>query len=156
MNHHMLAAKKGEEMRDAPAIRVEKRNGVQFDGSAFDVESQANVHRVKIYISVREHYTLGIGAGSAGVEKLGKSVFINSGDIGAVWLSFAKKVFVTTRRQPGRFWRAFEQADHFYRRNVVAKRLHQAEQLLFNEKNFCPGMVQDGIQFIRLYPEVEW
>src|SRR5260221_6384377 len=130
MNHHMLAAKKGEEMRDTPAIRVEKRNGVQFDGAAFDVESQANVHRVKIYISVREHYTFGIRAGSAGIEKLGKGVFIDSGDIGAIWLSFAKKVLITTRRQPGCFWRAFEQADHFYRRNDVARRLHQSEQLL--------------------------
>src|SRR5258708_13134225 len=136
MNHHMLAEKQREEIRDTPAIRVEKRNGVQFDGSAFDVESQANVHRVKIYISVREHYTLGIGAGSAGVEKLGKSVFINSGDIGAVWLSFAKKVFVTTRRQPGRSWRAFEQADHFYQRNVVPKRLHPPNHPLFH-KNHC-------------------
>jgi len=47
-NHHMLAAKQGEEMRDTPAIRVEKRNGVQFDSAAFDVESQTNVPRVEI------------------------------------------------------------------------------------------------------------
>jgi len=51
-------------MRDNPAIRVEKRNGVRSTAPLFDVESQTKLHRVEINISVSEHYALGIGAGS--------------------------------------------------------------------------------------------
>jgi hypothetical protein len=71
LNHHVLAAKQGQEMRHTPAIRVEERDGMQFHGPAFDVESEANVHRVEIHISVSQHHALGIGARSTGIEKLG-------------------------------------------------------------------------------------
>ena len=72
LDHDVLSAEQGEEMRDAPAVGVEKRNGVQFDGPIFDVESQTDVLRMQINVSVRQHYTLGIGARAAGVEKLGQ------------------------------------------------------------------------------------
>src|SRR2546426_6611320 len=64
-------------MCDTPAIRVEEWNGVQLDGAVFDVESQTNVLRMKVNISVREHYALGIGARAAGIEKLGQRVFVD-------------------------------------------------------------------------------
>ena len=73
LDHHVAAAEQREEMRDAPAIGVEKRNGVKLDGASFDLQSHADVQRVEIDVAVGEHYALGIGAGAAGVEKFGRA-----------------------------------------------------------------------------------
>ena len=68
-------------MSDAPAIRVKERNGVEFNGAIFRVETEADVLCVKINISVREHHAFGISARAAGVEKLGKRIFVDGSDV---------------------------------------------------------------------------
>ena len=77
LDHYVTAAEQCEEMRDAPAVGVEKRDGVKLDGGFFDLQSQADVQCVKIDVAVGEHYTFGIGAGAAGVEKFGEGCFVN-------------------------------------------------------------------------------
>jgi len=82
-------------MCDTPAIRVEEWNGVQLDGAVFDVKSQTNVLRMKVNISVREHYTFGIGARAAGIEKLGQRVFVDGSDVGAMRGGPPGEIFVS-------------------------------------------------------------
>src|SRR6267378_3856709 len=92
-------------MCDTPAIRVEEWNGVQLDGAVFDVESQTNVLRMKVNISVREHYTLGIGARAAGIEKLGQRVFVDASDVGAMRCGCVEKAMALLERpQVGRMF----------------------------------------------------
>ena len=71
-------------MRDTPTICVKERNGVQLDGSIVDLETQADVQRVEIDISVRQHHTFWIRAGAAGIEKLGQGIFVDGSDVGAI------------------------------------------------------------------------
>src|SRR5271156_1419196 len=88
-------------MRDAPAIGVEKRNGVQLDGASFDLQSQADVHRVQVHVAVGKHHAFGIGAGAAGVEKLGQGIFINGGDVGETGRGGGQELIVCLRGEPG-------------------------------------------------------
>ena len=134
-------------MRDAPAIRVEEWNGVQLDGAVLDVKSQTDVLRMKINISVREHYTLGIGARAAGIEKLGQRVFVDGGDVGAMRGGCLEKIFVVAWRKPWRFWSALKLAECSYFRNILAKRLDQAEKLFLSEEDCRPGIIQNVAQF---------
>src|ERR1700730_154116 len=134
-------------MCDTPAIRVEQWNGVQLDGAVFDVKSETNVLRMKVNISVCEHYTLGIGARAAGIEKLGQRVFVDGSDVDAMRGSRLEKIFVVAWRKPGRFWRALKLAECFYFRNILAKRLDQAEKLFLNEEDCRPGIIQNVAQF---------
>src|SRR6267143_7104011 len=108
-------------MCDTPAIRVEEWNGVQLDGAVLDVKSQADVQRMEVNISVREHYTLGVGARAAGIEKLGQGVFVDGSDVSAVRRGLLQQTFVATWRKPRRFWRALKLAECFYFRNILAK-----------------------------------
>src|SRR5580704_6464200 len=134
-------------MCDSPAIRVEEWNGVQLDRAVFDLESQAYVLRMEVNISVREHYTLGIGTRAAGIEKLGQRVFIDGSDVGAMRGGRPEKVFVVAWREPWRFWSALKLAECFYFRNVLAKRLDQPEKLFLNEEDCRPGIIQNIAQF---------
>src|ERR1700676_3050805 len=88
-------------MRDTPAIGVEERYGVQLDGASFDLQSQADVHRVQVHVAVSEHYAFGIGAGAAGVEKLGQGIFINGGDVREIRRGGGQKLVVILRGEPG-------------------------------------------------------
>src|ERR1700720_2507238 len=101
-------------MGDTPAVRVEEWNGVQLDGAVFDVESQTHVLRMEVNISVREHYTFGVGARAAGIEKFGQRVFVDGSDIGAMRGGRPDKIFVVARREPWRFRTAFKLAECFY------------------------------------------
>src|ERR1700675_1720758 len=134
-------------MCDTPAIRVEEWNGVQLDGAVFDLKSQTDVLRMEVNISVREHYTLGIGTRAAGIEKLGQRVFIDRSDVGAMRDGRLEQIFVVARRKPWRFWSALKLAECFYPRNILAKRLDQAEKLLLNEEDCRPGIIQNVTQF---------
>src|ERR1700731_1302138 len=120
-------------MRDAPAIRVEEWNGVQLDGAVLDVKSQTDVLRMKINISVREHYALGIGARAAGIEKLGQGVFVDGGDVGAIRHGRLKQSFVIAWRKPSSFWSAIQLAKCLDVRNIRAERFDQPEKLLLDE-----------------------
>src|SRR5229473_6369347 len=142
-------------MCDTPAIRVEEWNGVQLDGAVFDVKSQTNVLRMKVNISVREHYTLGIGARAAGIEKLGQRVFVDGSDVGAMRGGRLEKIFVVAWRKPWRFWSALKLAECSYFRNILAKRLDQAEKLFLNKEDCRPGIIQNVAQFARCEPDVE-
>src|SRR4029077_9319387 len=128
-----------EEMRDTPAIRVEEWNGVQFDGAVFDFESQVDGQRMEVNTSVREHYTLGVGARTTGIENLGQRVFVDGSDVGAMRGGRPEKIFVVEWRKPWRFWRALKLAEFFYFRNILAKRLDQAEKLFLNKEDCRPG-----------------
>ena len=130
-----------------PAIRVEEWNGVQLDGAVFDVKSQTNVLRMKVNISVREHYTLGIGARAAGIEKLGQRVFVDGSDVGAMRGGRLEKIFVVAWRKPWRFWSTLKLAECSYFRNILAKRLDQAEKLFLNKEDCRPGIIQNVAQF---------
>src|SRR5258707_14911745 len=129
-------------MCDTPAIRVEEWNGVQLDGAVFDVKSQADVLRMQVNISVREHYTLGIGTRAAGIEKLGQRVFVDGSDIGAMRGGSLEKIFVVAWRKPWRLRSALKLAECFYFTNILAKRLDQAEKRLLNEEDCRPGNIQ--------------
>src|SRR6266853_6714073 len=128
-------------MCHTPAIRVEKWNGVQFNGSVFDVESQADVLRMEVNVSVREHYTLGIGTRAAGIEKLGQRVFVDGSDVGAMRGGSLEKIFVVAWRKPWRFWSALKLAECCYFRNVLAKRLDQGETLFLNKEDRRSGIM---------------
>src|SRR6266446_3844675 len=155
LHHDVLSPKQGEEMRDPPAIRMEERDGVQLDGAVFDVESQTNVLRMKVNISVREHYALGIGARAAGIEKLGQRVFVDGGDVGAMSGGRLEKIFVVAWRKPWRFWSALKLAECSYFRNIFAKRPDQAEKLFLNKEDCCSRIIQYVAQFARCEPDVE-
>src|SRR6266849_8256087 len=142
-------------MCDTPAIRVEEWNGVQLDGAVFDAKSQTDVLRMEVNISVREHYTLGIGARAAGIEKLRQRVFVDGRDVGPMRGGRLEKIFVVAWRKPWRFWSALKLAECFYFRNILAKRLDQAEKLLLNEKDRRPGIIQNVAQFARCEPDVQ-
>src|SRR6266853_2983486 len=135
-------------MCHTPAIRVEKWNGVQFNGSVFDVESQADVLRMEVNVSVREHYTLGIGTRAAGIEKLGQRVFVDGSDVGAMRGGSLEKIFVVAWRKPWRFWRAVKLAECSYFRNILAKGLDQAVKLFLSEEDSRPGIIQNVTQFV--------
>src|ERR1700732_2815787 len=130
-------------MCDAPAIRVEEWNGVQLDGPVLDVKSQTDVLCMEVNISVREHYTLGVGARTAGIEKLGQRVFVDGSDVGAMRGSRPEKVFVVAWRKPWRFWSALKLAECSYFRNILEKSLNQAEKLFLNEEVCRPGIIQN-------------
>src|SRR5260370_11313158 len=130
------------------AIRVEGWNGVQLDGAVFDVKSQTNVLRMKVKISVREHYTFGIGARAAGIEKLGQRVFVDGSDVGAMRGGRLEKIFVVAWIKPWRFWRAVKLAECSYFRNILAKGLDQAEKLFLSEEDSRPGIIQNVTQFV--------
>src|SRR5277367_5139198 len=87
-------------MRDAPAIGVEKRNGMQLDSASFDLQSQADVHRVQVHVAVGEHHAFGIGASATGVEKLGQGIFINGGDVREMRCGGGQKLIVILRGEP--------------------------------------------------------
>jgi len=63
---------------------------------------------------VREHYTFGIGARAAGIEKLGQRVFVDGSDVGAMRGGRLEKIFVVARREPWPFWSALKLAECFY------------------------------------------
>ena len=156
LDHHVLSADQGQEMRHAPAIRVEERNGVEFDGAAFDLESHADVQRVKIHISVGEHHTFGIGAGAAGIEKLRHSVFVDRGDVGAIRCRCSEKSFVVLRRRatPLRERHSVGRivfTEGISLRNDSAK----PKKLLFHEKDCRPGVIEDVAQLVGCKPDVQ-
>src|SRR5712692_336994 len=134
-------------MSCTPAIRMEEWNGVQLDGAVLDVKSQTDVLRMEVNISVREHYTLGVGARTAGIEKLGQRVFVDGRDVGAMRGSRLEKIFVVAWRKPWRFSRALKLAECSYFRNILAKRLDQAEKLFLNKEDCRPGIIQYVAQF---------
>src|ERR1700677_4276746 len=111
-------------MRDTPAIRMEERNGMQLDGSIFDLKSHADVQRMEVDISVRKHYTLGICAGTAGIEKLSQGIFVDGVDVGAMRRGPCEKGVVVAGVEPRRVWRTVKLNEHFYRAKTLAKRLH--------------------------------
>src|SRR5258708_32806615 len=125
-------------MGGAPAIGVEGWSGVEVGGGVVGGESQTDVVRMEVNISVREHYTLGIGARAAGIEKLGQRVFVDGSDFGAMRSGCLEKIFVVAWRKPWRFWSALKLAECFYFRNILAKRLDQAEKLFLNEEDCRP------------------
>ena len=94
---------------------------MQLDGSVFDLESHADVQRVEVDVSVRQHYALGIRAGAAGIEKLGQGVFVDGSDVGAVRRGRREKGVVVTRVEPKRLGRAIKLDEHFYRAKILAK-----------------------------------
>src|SRR6266436_5692302 len=98
-------------MCDTPAIRVEEWNSMQLDGAVLDVKSQTNVLRMEVNISVREHYTLGVGARAAGIEKLGQRVFVDGSDVGAMRGGRLAKSSVLASRQPRCLWSALRLAE---------------------------------------------
>src|SRR5271156_4573875 len=108
-------------MRDTPTIRVKERNGMQLDGSVFDLEAEADVQRVEIDISMRQHYTFWIRAGAAGIEKLGQGVFVDGSDVGAMGRGRREKSVVVARVEPKRLGRAIKLDEHFYRAQILAK-----------------------------------
>src|ERR1700678_3739815 len=101
-------------MRDTPAIRVEERNGVQLDSPVFDLESHADVQRMEVDISVRKHYTLGICAGTAGIEELSQGVFVDGVDVGAMRRGRCEKGVVVAGGEPRRVRRTVKLNKHFY------------------------------------------
>ena len=155
LDHDVLSAQQSKEMRHAPAIGVEERDGVEFDVSIFHLERQADVQSVKVHISVGEHHALGIGAGAAGIEKLGQSVFVDRGDVGAIRCRCIEKSFVVASGQPGRFGIAIQLVNCFYRGNIVSKGIGQAQKLLFHEKDGRPGIIQNVTQLARGEPDVQ-
>src|SRR6267378_4237847 len=142
-------------MCDTPAIRVEEWNGMQLDGAVLDIKSQTNVLRMEVNISVRQHYTLGVGARTAGIEKLGQRVFVDGSDVGTIRGSCLEKILIVAWKKPWRFWRALKLAECFYFRNILAKRLVQAEKLFLNEEFCRPGIIQNVAQFARCEPDVQ-
>src|SRR5271156_5550648 len=98
-------------MRDAPAIGVEERNDVKFNGGSFDLQSQADVQRVQIDVAVGEHHAFGVGAGAAGVEKLGEGIFVNGGNIREMRSGGGQQRIVIFGGEPGCFGSAIELAE---------------------------------------------
>src|ERR1700679_1750 len=99
-------------MRDTPAVRVEERNGMQLDGPVFDLESHADIQRMKVDISVRKHYTLGICASTAGIEELSQGVFVDGVDVGAMGCGLCEKGVVVAGVEPRRVWRTVKLNEH--------------------------------------------
>src|SRR5882724_7737030 len=130
-------------MCDTPAIRMEEWNSMQLDGAVLDVKSQTNVLRMEVNISVREHYTLGVGARAAGIEKLGQRVFVDGSDVGAMRGSCLEKILIVAWKKPWRFWRALKLAECFYLRDIIAERRDQAEKLFLNEENCRPRIIHN-------------
>src|ERR1700683_4744358 len=111
-------------MRDTPAIRMEERNGMQLDSPIFDLESHADVQRMKIDMSVRKHYTLGICAGAAGIEKLSQGVFVDGVDVGAMRRGRCEKGVVVAGGEPRSLRGGVKVDEHFYAGKSMSKRFH--------------------------------
>ena len=138
LDHDVSSAEQSEEMSHTPTIGVEERDGVEFDGSFVDLECHTDVQSVKVHISVGEHHALGIGASAAGIEKLGQSVFVDGGDVGAMRRCRAEKCFVVAWVEPGCFGSAVQLANRFYRGDISAKGIGYAEKLLSPRKGWSP------------------
>src|SRR5271156_1798866 len=143
LDHDVLAAEKGKEMRNAPAIGVEKRNDVQLDVGIGNFEGHAGVERVEIDVAVREHHTFGIGTGAAGVEEFGDGVFVDGGDVQGVWRGGREQLVVIVRSEPGGFRSAFEQAESFDGGEILAEGVDERKKLLFDEEDGGAGIVED-------------
>src|SRR5271154_5098695 len=93
------------------------------------------MHCMQIDVPVREHYTFGIGARAAGVEKFRNGIFVNRSDISAMRRGGGKEFFVVVGRKPSCFGSAVEQTDRLYRRNVVAKGFRHTKELFLHEQS---------------------
>src|ERR1700733_183341 len=120
-------------MRDAPSICVKEGDGMQLDGPVFDLESHADVQRVEIDVSVRQHYALRVCTCAAGVEELGQGIFVDGSDVGAMRCGCGEKSVVVAWGKPRQLWRAVKLDEHLYRAQIFAEGFDQTEKLLLDE-----------------------
>src|SRR4029077_3227509 len=155
LQHDVLSPEQSEEMCDTPAIRVEKRNGVQLDGPVFRVETQTYILRVKVNVSMRQHHALGVGTRTARIEKLTQRVFVDGSDVGAIGRGCFKMGVIVAWRKPRRFRCPVELDTGLHTRNILAKRLDPPEKLLLNKQNRWLRIIQDEVQLARCQPDIQ-
>ncbi len=85
------------------------------------VEAQASIESMQINISVREHHAFGIGAGAAGVEEFGESVFVESCNVRLIGFGGGEHRVVILRREPTFIRFAIEQDDFLQRGDAGAE-----------------------------------
>ena len=103
-----------------------------------------------------QHYSLGIGAGAAGIEELGQGIFVDSHDVCAVWFGARQAIFIILRRKPGRLGRRIEQDECLDIGDAFPKGIHDLQELFLQKKYLCFGIVQNVGQFLGSKPEIQW
>ena len=113
------------------------------------------MNRVQIDVPVREHYTFGISAGAAGIEKFRDGIFVNGSNVSAMRRGCSEEFFVVLGREPSCFGSAVQKIDLLYRRNVIAKGFRHSKQLLLDEQSSDAGVVENVAQFAGREPDVQ-
>src|SRR4029077_5152144 len=116
--------------------------------------SQANMQGMQINISVCQHDALGIGAGAAGVKKLGYRVLVNFHDVCLARRRGGEKILITGRRKPISLGRTIEKDERHDRREFVAERVDEGEELFLQKKHFRSGIIQDVSELLCCKPYV--
>ena len=155
LNHHVLAADQRQEMSHAPAVGVKQRNRVQLHGIVVGVHGQTGIERVQVDIAVRQHHTLRLGAGAAGVKKLGKRVFVDLHDVGAIGKSGGEQRFVIPVRDPIHVGQFVESEEGFDGRELRPERFDQFEEMALHEEHARAGVIQDISKLLRSKPNVQ-
>ncbi len=125
-------------MRDAPAVGVKQGNRMKLGKIPRRVKRQANMQGMQINISVRQHNAFGIGAGAAGIKKLGYRVLVNFHDVCLAPRRCGETIFITARREPIRLGRTIEKEKGLDRRELAAEGVDEVEELFLQKEHFRP------------------
>src|SRR6266852_2108032 len=147
--HDVLSADERENVRYTPAVGVKQGNRVKLSEVPCGVKGQANMQGMQINISVRQHDAFGIGAGAACVKKLGDRILVNLHDVCLARRRCGEKILITVWRKPVSLGRTIEKEKGLDRRELVAERVDEVEELFLQKEHFGTGIIQDVRKLLR-------